>query len=672
MSRCVWVLPRGLLQTLQDEKTNTKNGDLVSWRQRCHARLSGSDLLHLFEEMQPTPAFPGDSGPTAWPLPPRINSKGKREFEFRKVSPVQSGDDTVLEQHRVEGASSSKSTTTQAVKGVFEQISDLYPQEPKPHSQANELQDGKSPDNRPVIDTHDNETTERKHISNASLVQLGKLFEDDSCGIRSDVGYDDMEPMIDRGKRLSEQVDLGPSLIELFSDDGDFMTPKTSMKEEPNAEEEILSFSFGGENSKESSFHVREALRELAKSKSKSYEGKPLVVNGVNDVHLQTSLQLKGDERTSTPEGITPVARRVLGVDPKKASIFSKPQEQAFGSPSPHAAHSGGSPLSSEPVAKRALRRPMASRRTRMVDIPELKKEFLAADGGQPGMNLGLSSVFSPKGVGPTGHELGYLGTPNRRGRTPKKGVIMRTVSQHRKIAGNRLAETGMIMSREEMQNTADQDIDKNPAPKSLRPLELETEDDEGMENVPTLTAGTLELLDSKTEEGAKSKEKRSLFSLSSARWSARSGGFFHREEKESSSRFSEMGESSGLMTRLSSGLKRAGMLFGRKGMTEFGGREDILVTGTLDEAVCRICMVCRKKLGYRVYVRDGGRKIRVEGMEQGKGGEVVRATLVIAEMGGTDPMCGIVVHTSRTEGKRTSVAALSRFFQRLETELID
>lgn len=99
-------------------------------------------------------------------------------------------------------------------------------------------------------------------------------------------------------------------------------------------------------------------------------------------------------------------------------------------------------------------------------------------------------------------------------------------------------------------------------------------------------------------------------------------------------------------------------------------GTSDLTMAGTLDEAMVRICYVCRKVLDYRVDVRDGGRKIRVESKEAPSTGLCLRVTLSLTEVGDVDKKCTLKVLQSRGDANRTNIATLWDFYRKLEKHL--
>lgn len=114
---------------------------------------------------------------------------------------------------------------------------------------------------------------------------------------------------------------------------------------------------------------------------------------------------------------------------------------------------------------------------------------------------------------------------------------------------------------------------------------------------------------------------------------------------------------------------RAAGVLGVRKktGETLDSGTSDLMMTGSLDEAVVRICYVCRRILDFRVDVREGGRKIRVESKQAISNGSSLRVTLVLTELGDVDKWCTLKVLQSRADANRTNIATLWDFYRKLE-----
>lgn len=96
----------------------------------------------------------------------------------------------------------------------------------------------------------------------------------------------------------------------------------------------------------------------------------------------------------------------------------------------------------------------------------------------------------------------------------------------------------------------------------------------------------------------------------------------------------------------------------------------DLTMAGTLDETMVRICYVCRKVLDYRVDVRDGGRRIRVESKDAPSTKLCLRVTLFLTEVGDVDKKCTLKVLQSRSDANRTNIATLWDFYRKLEKHL--
>lgn len=119
--------------------------------------------------------------------------------------------------------------------------------------------------------------------------------------------------------------------------------------------------------------------------------------------------------------------------------------------------------------------------------------------------------------------------------------------------------------------------------------------------------------------------------------------------------------------------LRRAAGALGvrkRAGDTVDMGTSDLTMTGTLDEAMVRVCYVCRKVLDFRVDVRDGGRKIRIESKDAPSTKMCLRVTLSLTEVGDVDKRCTLKVLQSRGDANRTSIVTLWDFYRKLEKHL--
>lgn len=626
---------------------------------------------------------PKEHGPRPWPVPPTAVSREQNKFRATEETDAE---DKLEKQYLAfsKPVSDDCFITAKITRAIFQKISELYPDNVRDvlsEEQISSLAIDQDESDEDDIDKRKDETIAQL---DSSSVKVEKFFAD-----KIQLGNIDVEAEVSEkenfDKRLSEQVDYEPSLQELFSDREELNSRETFIKEDAHAEEGTLSFPFAGKKSQESNQLMKEAI---FKAFSPSGGVSPIPVNGSlsrgiveedTDV-VDRDLEVISDDE-EPPDFVAPIAHRVLSSDILGSS---KSQIGSSGDASSHGKNTEPSSDGAKTKGKPALRRPIASRRRGVVSIPELNKQMLAA-GEESRPN---STPTTPHSSTASRDTLSKSSTTPKLGHidNTSKGVIMRTLSQHRKMAGNRRAETGVVMSREELRSTRNRDIATNPVPKSLRAWELLFNDDDGtdLESTPSprsmeaVSRGQLSIrsgVKERKSQGAatvRSKEKRSLFSLSPTRWSPRSRRMNHgSEDKESSSRFSEVGESSGMMGRLSSGLRRATQVFGLKSGAEVVNvKSDMVIAGALDEAVCRISAVCWKKFGYRIHVRDGGRRVKVESGEDCDWNDYLQTTLVIREIKGSEAMCAIMIQSSRKDRMKTSTATLSEFYLRLEQEL--
>lgn len=679
-----------LLEILQRRSLTVLNENRCAPRSYRRVILPPGSLRTVWKDMPPSAPLSGERGPTPWPVP---STKVPREQNILKE--IEQNDvENELEKRCLDfsGAlSDNRYITAKVARAIFQKISELYPD-----NIEDVLREEQIPSLRIFMDGNDEDDTaeaknEKFTRSNSSVLKVEGLFADNMQP--GNVGAKAAKPEEENiEKRLSEQVDHGVSLRELFSDEEEINPQKHFIGEDAQAEEEILSFSLGGDESQGSNHLVKEALKTLERpslaTNGTPHGGIPPIPGGgfassgaaqKDTETVDRDLEAFPDDE-EPPDLVAPVAHRVIS---SELLGSSKSQTGSGGDAPSHENYMEPGSSDTQTKEKPALRRPIASRRRGIVNIPELNKQMLAAgDESHPDSTpTPHSSTASHDTLSKssTVSKLAHIGSAS-------KGVIMRTLSQHRKMAGNRRAETGLIMSRDELRSTRNRDVTRNPVPQSLKTWELLFNDDDGTDVASTPTPRSMEavakgqsstgsgVIENKRQDEArvKSKDKRSLFSLSPTRWSPRSGMMNHgSEDKESSSRFSEVGESSGVMGRLSSGLRRASQVFGLKsGVEVVNVKSDIVIAGTLDEAVCRICVTCRKKFGYRVYVRDGGRRVKVESGEDCVWNDYLRTTLMIREIKGSGVMCAIVIQPSRKDANKTSIATLSQFYQRLEQEL--
>ncbi|KAI0561204.1 hypothetical protein FGB62_91g017 [Gracilaria domingensis] len=328
---------------------------------------------------------------------------------------------------------------------------------------------------------------------------------------------------------------------------------------------------------------------------------------------------------------------------------------------------------SSDSSKHSVLRRPIGSRRKTVVDLskPPLPE---VTSSGSASRKIEESSI-------PPEEEVERLKTSPDSSKSTEsseeqvkvvsplvtKGVIMRAQTHKTNVNGIRKAETGKIMSREEL--IGDRKtvyLRDSPTPKSLNPASF-SEDDDGLTRkqstlfqysssesdggIPNTSVHKID-----TDDGTFLGEKESLSYI------------YQEVQSSSSSKFSENGSSSGLVNRLGSSFKKAKNVVARKSLTDIPELDntDMVIAGTIDEAVCKICYVCRKKLGCRVFVKNTGKKIKVEADDREKN-YYLRASLCVTQLGGEEPACAINIRQSRADGMKTSFATLWDFYQRLE-----
>lgn len=319
---------------------------------------------------------------------------------------------------------------------------------------------------------------------------------------------------------------------------------------------------------------------------------------------------------------------------------------------------------------KRVLRRPIASRRKNLIGLDIVTKDSNGEieDHQKPHLSLPSSANLEVDKNNACGKNVQIAA---------EKGILMRPDIPRMHLVGINRAETGLIMSKEDLKSTRNRDLPANPAPKSFRPFF--GEDDELPSLSPASFRDKADQVDASPkanlfEGNTRSRQHSSVgFSFSTIQPTVRSQPTYgySRDEENSYSKFVEPRASLGLMGRLTSGLHRASTLMGRRSFSVIPETEatDIMIPGTLDEAVCRICVVCRNVLDYRVFVRDSGRKIKVESIEESDN-EFLRVSLRVKELPGSEMVCSINVRQCKSDQMKTGFAAMWRFYQRLEQEL--
>lgn len=333
---------------------------------------------------------------------------------------------------------------------------------------------------------------------------------------------------------------------------------------------------------------------------------------------------------------------------------------------------SSGSESASSPEEppKPLLRRPIACRRRNLIGIDIVSGKDTTEQEKQP--RKPAERALSHSKTEKSDENVHINETSNA---AAEKGIFVRPDPPKRQNTGIRRAETGLIMSREDLKQKRSRDFLGNPAPKSFKPF-LDKDEDIVTFSPASFHRRTSESISTAADDtNARSRELRSDgtdLSFSTIHPSAQSQPVdtYSRDAENSYTRFTEP-RVSGLVGRLSSGLKKASTALGRKTFSSLpdAASTDILLPGTIDEAVCRICVVCRNDMDYRVTVRDTGRKIKVESKEDSDN-EYLRASLVIKQLRGTEAMCAVNIKQCRSDGTKTSFAALWRFYQRLQREL--
>lgn len=542
----------------------------------------------------------------------------------------------------------------------------------------------------------------------------------------------------------AEMVHLITSLGDLFREDSEFLTANTSLSAE-NAFEESTSLNSIDQLRTEVGNWAPEdpANARLPAHSSNTRHSTLRVENPSEDIHGKKSDGCAQNDvsKNDNEEQCPSYAFKNRSYDLPPTSIDHE-QNESIAVQQGTIISSSKSEKKSLPAistSKPVLRRPIASRRQRVVNIPPLSRHIIESSGSFEEENK-TPSEEPPYGASEEITSRSKDKSKTAINETPK-GVIMRGFSDYKQVRGIRRAETGLIMSREELNATTTRKIPENPIPKSLRPpIFLDEYDD-----VPSLTPSSFQkttrgitfsnsatiqdnlnggpqsgqignlfpLSPSKRDEGgggsnnklkklfamtptkpdeghrsggrsllsitpvkydgeATSGRRRSMFSLSPAHKSKVSGIDFHGDENDNSSKLSEAGDSSGIIGRLGFGLRRATQGMGRKSstdVTENGKICTIVIPGSIDEAVCKVCVICRNTLNYEVIVRESGRKVKVQSRDESRR-EHFRATIQIRELHGAQLRCSINIRPTRSDGMKTSSEALWGLYQTLEQEL--
>lgn len=765
MSATKWVLPRGLFPVGEVEELCRKTCEGNCAEQTPKALASSPWFGISSPQMPHSATVHSGIEPVPWPLPPQVKSCGESDDgDPKNENSVGADGQRTQQSHEIRSKAGTKGKVSQA---VFHKISQLYPehiddvlheeqiptlkfppaQDPADISQKSVCKgDGVEQERSLLAPNLQVLTTERQeHIERVSVIDVNDPFPEEDHEIRSDndkISESSVEKLSVPSEALNEKVHPVASLRDLFREDSDFLTPKTSLAGDAESEGRNLKHLQEQANSAEGNRAPEHTKRIFTRNQSSVTKNRisqgnhstGSVNSDVTGCYINNALAID-IEAHSHPDAFHSRS------DLCAVSFGSKESDDEAG---PHVSLSSSnasdehepksSGVTSDP--KHVLRRPIASRRKRVVDIPMLNQQVLDLSESK----RESESVASPKESQPLSSggstQQNKKATKKPMCETPK-GVIMRGQSHYNQVRGIRRAETGLIMSREELHSTRNRTIPDNPVPKSLRPPVFL----EDYEDVPSLTPSSFQktirgdsfpescdmphederrkgklrslfaltpikrdegagssnlrnlfpLTPRKQDEGIRSCDKsifsitpvkqneeersdgrRSLFFLSPARHSEVSGKGFHVDEQGSNSKFSEAGDSSGLIGRLGFGLRRASHALGRKPSSDFaeGARTcTIVIPGSVDEAVCRISVICRSTLDYGVVVRDGGRKIKVQSRGDSQV-EYLRATLLIREIQGSEVRCSINIRPSRSNGIKTSPETLWNFYQRLEHEL--
>lgn len=507
----------------------------------------------------------------------------------------------------------------------------------------------------------------------------------------------DTEVMYERQKGRSRRMnDLFES--EAFSNAVGVIPIEEEASDEQNSGD-YVTYSDDGESEEEvKSVRVVPGLKDLFSEKGdSSYKGRtwwksrtPKALGSEVDTFSPRLSNDELDSRERTSRG--PLPRLPLISEPKARKTASRaaPTDSSAG-PLPRLPKMAGlkaenttSKTAADSSGRPLIRRPLGSRRKTLIDLSaeQSTTQDSSAKAGDEG-NRGYSGAHIS-----TAEEEGSEKSPESKSSATiesdikvvsplRRGVIMRANTHKTNVNGIRKAETGKIMSREELlTEQKSMMLKESPIPKSLNPAAFSEDDD-----ATTKRTSALFHFSSSESDGQTSGRRPKHGEHADDDGSFLEGGLldkasasylYHEVHSGSSSKLSENGSSSGIVNRLGSSFKKAKNAVARKSVLELPdvGETDLLLAGTVDEAVLRICYVCRKQMKCKVFVKNTGRKIKVVSDEERNASRHLRATLVLRAVGADNGACAVNIRQSRQDGMKTTFARLWEFYQELEKRL--
>lgn len=534
-------------------------------------------------------------------------------------------------------------------------------------------------------------------------------------------------------QRADSDVELKASSLTGISDvceDGDNVHPVTTLRDLFCEDGDFVS----AKGSPSKSLHASIEYSNNVQTCKASEEGgaQPLLSSESMQAGFQSPGSAKSQHNNGADEYGPPIVYESMSQSLNCASLDSKQEQFTF--------DQGGTNLSSaarevqtapgvHPL-RPPLRRPIASRRKGVVDIPLLQRNETA---GQHETERKPRVKDSREDKSDEKTETTHMEQAQASISETPKGVIVRGFADYKEVRGIRRAEIGQIMSWDQLNSATAPKLSTNPIPKSLKPA-LFLDD---CEDSPSLMPSSFQSVAEKSNPGrvvplaspvrrklekkieglfplspahrdeGNSNKLRNLFKLTPMKVEneltrsgksllastpvkrgeeANSGGGLRnlfplspdaqtdptREGQSTKSTFLEAGDSSGVLNRLGHKLRRGPHGKSRKQPTDAppdGKICTIVRPGSIHETVCKICVVCRNSLGYEVHVKDNGKKIKVQSKD-GEDVEYFRATIQIRELHDTYMRCSVHVRPSRSDEMRTGAGALWRFYQALESEL--
>lgn len=136
-----------------------------------------------------------------------------------------------------------------------------------------------------------------------------------------------------------------------------------------------------------------------------------------------------------------------------------------------------------------------------------------------------------------------------------------------------------------------------------------------------------------------------------------------------------------GLVSKLSSGIRRAARAMTKRtpggvdgsqhdssasprvSSPKGKGASDLVLSGSVDEAVCRMTYVCRQRLGCQVNVRESGKKIKVQLIDDERA-IWLKLSIVLSKL---DDGVRVKISQTKAEAEQCNITTLWEFYSKLE-----